>query len=278
MVIVSGQRSGSKAPGSRWRWRTVNSLAGAAMFVAPLLALVAIWAIVVPLFDVNPRIFPSLASVADAAADTIRDGSLIRHIGASLLRVGLGTFIGVVTAVPLGIAMGVSPTVSSFLTPLFRFFSVLAGIAWIPIATLWFGYGFGAIVFVIFNAVFFVVAYNTLLGVSTIPMTIRNAAASLGAGRWALLTEVLLPGALPNIVTGVRTGLGFAWRGLIAAEMIATNVGLGYMLFVARDFYRTEVIVLGMIVIGLLWLLIDRLLLVPLERATIERWGLVRRT
>ena len=230
----------------------MNSLAGAAMFVAPLLALVAIWAIVVPLFEVNPRIFPSVASVADAAADSIRDGSLIRHIGASLLRVGLGTLIGVVTAVPLGIAMGVSPAVSSFLTPLFRFFSVLAGIAWIPIATLWFGYGFGAIVFVIFNAVFFVVAYNTLLGVSTIPMTIRNAAASLGAGRWAMLTEVLLPGALPNIVTGVRTGLGFAWRGLIAAEMIATNVGLGYMLFVARDFYRTEVIVLGMIVIGLL--------------------------
>ena len=277
-MIAPGQRAGSKTRGSRWGWRTVNSLAGAAMFVAPLLALVAIWAIVVPLFDVNPRIFPSLASVADAAADTIRDGSLIRHIGASLLRVGLGTLIGVVTAVPLGIAMGVSPTVSSFLTPLFRFFSVLAGIAWIPIATLWFGYGFGAIVFVIFNAVFFVVAYNTLLGVSTIPMTIRNAAASLGAGRWAQLTEVLLPGALPNIVTGVRTGLGFAWRGLIAAEMIATNVGLGYMLFVARDFYRTEVIVLGMIVIGLLWLLIDRLLLVPLERATIERWGLVRRT
>jgi taurine transport system permease protein len=277
-VIASGQRAGSKTPGSGWVWQTMNSLAGAALFVTPLLALVAIWAIVVPVFGVNPRIFPSVGSVADAAADSIRDGSLIRHIGASLLRVGLGTLIGVVTAVPLGIAMGVSPAVSLFLTPLFRFFSVLAGIAWIPIATLWFGYGFGAIVFVIFNAVFFVVAYNTLLGVSTIPMTIRNAAASLGAGRWAMLTEVLLPGALPNIVTGVRTGLGFAWRGLIAAEMIATNVGLGYMLFVARDFYRTEVIVLGMIVIGLLWLLIDRLFLVPLERATIERWGLVRRT
>jgi len=276
-VIASGQGTGSKTPASRRLWRTLNALAGTAMFVAPLAALVAIWAIVIPLFDVNPRIFPSVASVADAAVDTIRDGSLIGHIGASLLRVGLGTLIGVMTAVPLGIAMGVSPAVSSFLTPLFRFFSVLAGIAWIPIATLWFGYGFGAIVFVIFNAVFFVVTYNTLLGVSTIPMTIRNAAASLGAGRWTLLTEVLLPGALPNIVTGVRTGLGFAWRGLIAAEMIATNVGLGYMLFVARDFYRTEVIVLGMIVIGLLWLLIDRLLLVPLERATIERWGLVRR-
>ena len=87
----------------------MNSLAGAAMFVAPLLVLVAIWAIVVPLFEVNPRVFPSVASVADAAADTIRDGSLIRHIGASLLRVGLGTLIGVVTAVPLGNRDGCQP-------------------------------------------------------------------------------------------------------------------------------------------------------------------------
>jgi taurine transport system permease protein len=174
--------------------------------------------------------------------------------------------------------MGVSPLVSTFLTPPLRFFSVLAGIAWIPIATLWFGYGFGAITFVIFNAVFFVVTYNTLLGVSSIPLQLRRAAASLGAGPWATLREVILPGALPNIVTGVRTGLGFAWRGLIAAEMIATNVGLGYMLFTARDFYQTEVIVFGMIVIGLLWLVLDRLLLAPLERATIERWGLVVRS
>ena len=173
--------------------------------------------------------------------------------------------------------MGLNPIVSEFLSPLFRFFSVLAGIAWIPIATLWFGYGFGAITFVIFNAVFFVVTYNTLLGVSSIPMPLRHAAASLGANGWALLTQVILPGALPNIVTGIRTGLGFAWRGLIAAEMIATNVGLGYMLFLARDFYKTEVIVFGMIVIGIIWLLIDRLVLAPLERATIERWGLVRR-
>jgi taurine transport system permease protein len=214
--------------------------------------------------------------VALAGLETLRDGTLVGHVGASLGRVVVGTVLAILVSVPLGVAMGVSPVVSSLLTPLFRFFSVLAGIAWIPIATLWFGYGFGAITFVIFNAVFFIVAYNTLLGVSTIPMPVRNAAASLGAGRWAMLTEVLLPGALPNIVTGIRTGLGFAWRGLIAAEMIATNVGLGYMLFVARDFYKTEVIVLGMIVIGLLWLAIDRLLLAPLERATVERWGMVR--
>ena len=253
-------------------------LRAAATFVAPLLVLVVLWEVLIRTFEVNPRVFPNVESVASAGLETLQDGTLVRHIGASLARVAVGTVLAIVISIPLGVAMGLSPVVSSFLTPLFRFFSVLAGIAWIPIATLWFGYGFGAITFVIFNAVFFVVTYNTLLGVSSIPLPLRHAAASLGARRWSMLTQVLLPGALPNIVTGVRTGLGFAWRGLIAAEMIATNVGLGYMLFLARDFYRTEVIVFGMIVIGILWLLIDRLLLAPLERATIERWGMVHRT
>jgi taurine transport system permease protein len=251
-------------------------LSAAATFLAPLLFLLLLWAVLIPILKVDPRIFPSVSAVAVAGVDAIRDGSLFHHVGASLLRVAVGSILAILAAVPLGVVMGVSPTISNFLTPLLRFFSVLAGIAWIPIATLWFGYGFGAITFVIFNAVFFVVAYNTLLGVASIPLPLRHAAASLGANRLAMLTEVLLPGALPNILTGIRTGLGFAWRGLIAAEMIATNVGLGYMLFLARDFYRTEVIVFAMIVIGALWLLIDRLLLAPLERATIERWGLVR--
>ncbi len=257
--------------------RLTRRASSAALFVLPFVVLLVLWAVLIPYFDVNPRLFPHLSAVIAAGIEGIQDGTLLTHIGASLWRVLVGTVLALVAAIPLGVAMGVSPVVSTFLTPLFRFFSVLAGIAWIPIATLWFGYGFGAITFVIFNAVFFIVTYNTLLGVSTIPRQTRNAAASLGAGRWAMLTEVLLPGALPNIVTGIRTGLGFAWRGLIAAEMIATNAGLGYMLFVARDFYRTEVIVLGMIVIGVLWLLLDRLVLAPIERATIERWGMVQR-
>ena len=252
-------------------------LSSALWFCAPFTVLLVLWAVLVPYFDVNPRLFPHLGAVIAAGVEGMQDSTLLTHIGASLWRVLVGTVLALIAAIPLGVAMGVSPVVSTFLTPLFRFFSVLAGIAWIPIASLWFGYGFGAITFIIFNAVFFIVTYNTLLGVASIPLPVRNAAASLGAGRVAMLTEVLLPGALPNIVTGIRTGLGFAWRGLIAAEMIATNVGLGYMLFVARDFYRTEVIVLGMIVIGVLWLLLDRLLLAPLERATIERWGMVQR-
>jgi NitT/TauT family transport system permease protein/taurine transport system permease protein len=255
----------------------IQRLNSAFKFVAPLLLLVVLWQACILYFHVDAKVFPGIGAVVTAAVESVRDGIIFQHIAASLGRVLVGTVLAVVVSVPLGIAMGLHPAVCDFLTPLFRFFSVLAGIAWIPIATLWFGYGFGAITFVIFNAVFFVVTYNTLLGVSSIPMALRHAAASLGANRWHLVTQVILPGAMPNIVTGIRTGLGFAWRGLIAAEMIATNVGLGYMLFLARDFYKTEVIVFGMIVIGVIWLLIDRLLLAPLERATIERWGMVKR-
>ena len=254
-----------------------HRLYSAFKFAIPLLVLLLIWEFSIQFFQVNARVFPSIESVFKAGLEAVNDGSIFDHIAASLGRVAVGTLLAVVVSIPLGVAMGLNPIVSDFLSPLFRFFSVLAGIAWIPIATLWFGYGFGAITFVIFNAVFFVVTYNTLLGVASIPMPLRNAAASLGANGWTLLTQVILPGALPNIVTGIRTGLGFAWRGLIAAEMIATNVGLGYMLFLARDFYKTEVIVLGMIIIGLIWLAIDRLILAPVERATIERWGMVRR-
>lgn len=254
-----------------------HRLYSAIKFALPLLILLIFWEFCVQFFQVNARVFPSIEAVFKAGLEAINDGSIFNHIAASLGRVAVGTLLAVLVSIPLGVAMGLNPIVSDFLSPLFRFFSVLAGIAWIPIATLWFGYGFGAITFVIFNAVFFVVTYNTLLGVASIPMPLRNAAASLGANGWTLLTQVILPGALPNIVTGIRTGLGFAWRGLIAAEMIATNVGLGYMLFLARDFYKTEVIVLGMIIIGLIWLAIDRLILAPVERATIERWGMVRR-
>jgi len=198
------------------------------------------------------------------------------HVSASLRRVVVGASLAIAASIPLGVAIGTNRNVAALFTPILRFFSVLAGIAWIPLATLWFGYGFGAITFIIFNAVFFIVLYNTILGVTRIPQPLRDAARSLGANRRQVLVEVLLPGALPNIVTGIRTGMGFAWRGLIAAEIIATNAGLGYMLFLARDFYRTEVIVLGMILIGVIWVLLDRLLLAPVERRTIERWGLAR--
>jgi taurine transport system permease protein len=258
--------------------RTVGGLLGALLwFVAPFAAVIAAWWLAVRVLDVPLRVFPAPADVLAAFRQQAASGALWVHVRESLRRVLVGSILAVAASVPLGVAISTNRAVAGFFAPILRFFSVLAGIAWIPLATLWFGYGFGAITFIIFNAVFFVVVYNTMLGVGRIPLTLRHAARSLGASPAQVLTEVLLPGALPNIVTGIRTGMGFAWRGLIAAEIIATNAGLGYMLFLARDFYRTEVIVLGMILIGAIWVAIDRLLLAPLERRTIERWGLTRR-
>ncbi|MDR7419727.1 MAG: ABC transporter permease [Armatimonadota bacterium] len=258
--------------------RRVAGAAGSALwFIAPFATLLVVWAAVVRVYDVPVRVFPSPADVARAFGQQLDSGALGLHVWQSMRRVLVGGSLAIATSIPLGIAISTNRAVAAFFTPILRFFSVLAGIAWIPLATLWFGYGFGAITFIVFNAVFFVVVYNTILGVNRIPTVMRDAALSLGAGRWQVLTEVLLPGALPNIVTGIRTGMGFAWRGLIAAEIIATNAGLGYMVFLARDFYRTEVIVLGMILIGAIWVAIDRAVLAPLERRTVERWGLTQR-
>jgi NitT/TauT family transport system permease protein/taurine transport system permease protein len=247
-------------------------------FLLPFAVLLAAWWAVLTLFPVPLRVFPTIADVVDAGLRLASDGTLFNHAGQSLLRVAIGSALAIALSIPLGVAMAINRWVAAYFTPVLRFFAALAGIAWIPLATLWFGYGFGAITFVIFNAVFFPVVYNTVLGVSTVPSEVRRAAASLGAGRWAMLTEVLVPGALPAIATGIRTGMGYAWRGLIAAEIIATSAGLGYMLFLARDFYKTEEMVLGMIIIGVLWVLLDRLALAPWERRTIERWGLTRRS
>ena len=128
-----------------------HRLYSAFKFAIPLLVLLLIWEFSIQFFQVNARVFPSIESVYRAGLEAVHDGSIFNHVAASLGRVAVGTLLAVLVSIPLGVAMGLNPIVSDFLSPLFRFFSVLAGIAWIPIATLWFGYGFGAITFVIFN-------------------------------------------------------------------------------------------------------------------------------
>jgi len=236
--------------------------------------LTALWALVVEVTGVPMRVFPQVTDVAAAIRDMALSGDLVQHLGASLRRVLIGSVIAIGTALPFGIALGASRALSAFFSPLLRFSVALAGIAWIPIATLWIGYGDGAVIFIVWNAMFFALAYNTMLGVRRIPTSLLRSARSLGAGRWRMFWEVLLPGAMPSIVSGLRIGLGYGWRGLVAAEIIATSAGLGYALFLAQSTFSTDVIIASMVIIGALWLLTDRLLLAPLERNTVERWGM----
>ncbi|MEU3020859.1 ABC transporter permease [Nocardiopsis sp. NPDC007018] len=256
------------------RGRAGERVVGLLWFVLPLVALTGVWATAVGVTGVPKRIFPQVTDVGAALWNMALSGDLLRHLSASLYRVLVGSVIAIATAIPFGIALGTSRVLSAFFTPLLRFSVALAGIAWIPVATLWLGYGNGAVIFIVWNAMFFALAYNTMLGVRGIPEELLRSARSLGAGPWRMFWEVLLPGALPSVVSGLRIGLGYGWRGLVAAEIIATSAGLGYALFLAQTFYATDVIVASMVVIGVLWLLTDRLLLAPLERNTVLRWGM----
>lgn len=259
------------------RSRLLRQLTDVTWFIAPFAALVAIWYAVVALTGVPTRIFPQVGDVVNSLILIAGNGQLAVDLADSLQRVAIGLVLALVTGIPFGILMGSNRAVSDFFMPLLRFSVAISGIAWIPIATLWLSYGPRVCIFIIWNSVFFAVVYNALLGVRSIDHDLKRAARSLGATPLRLYTAVLLPGSLPAIVTGMRVGLGYGWRGLIASEMIATSAGLGYSLFLAQKNYDSAEIVLIMIIIGVLWLVTDRLVLASLERRTIQRWGMIRR-
>ena len=170
-----------------------------------------------------------------------------------------------------------SRRVADFVYPLLNFFQSVSGIAWLPLVLVWFGFGERTILVAVSYTVFFPVIFNALLGVRSVPRIYVNALRTLGAGRLRIVRDVMIPGALPNIATGLRLGLAYGWRALIAAEMLVGAHGLGFMIFSAQTFHLTARIMLGMGVIGLLWMLLEYFLLRPLEEATIARWGLVQR-
>ncbi len=264
----------ASTPASRRGGKLPRRLAAVFWFVIPFVALAIVWAVVVEVTGVRSRIFPQITEVATALQDMWVSGDLELHVGASLRRVVIGTVVAVVTAIPFGIALGASRVASAFFSPLLRFSVALAGIAWIPLATLWLGFGDRAVIFIVWNAMFFALTYNAMLGVQRIPTELLRAARSMGVSRTRMFFEVLVPGAMPSLVTGLRVGLGYGWRGMVAAEIIATNAGIGYSIFLAQRFFRTDIIIAGMVIIGVLWLITDRALLAPLERRTVERWGM----
>jgi ABC-type nitrate/sulfonate/bicarbonate transport system permease component len=125
--------------------------------------------------------------------------------------------------------------------------------------------------------IFFSMIYNTVLGIQSIPMTLRRAVRSHGGGGLQLLAELIIPGALVQIILGLRTSVALGWRALVAAEMLAGTDGLGYMTMEAVQWYRTDTVIMGMLLVGILWIVIDRLLFLPLENATLVRWGIIQR-
>lgn len=242
----------------------------------PFFAILALWFAAPSIFPIPSYKLPTPQLVWDRALLSALDGSLLKHVLASLERLFLGFVLGNVLAVPLGIAIGLNRHVADLFHPLLTFLQSIAGIAWIPLAVLWFGIGDGAIIFVIANIIFFANLHNAVIGVESVPETYRRAARSLGATWLQTLFNVIIPGATVQLLVGLRSSVAFGWRALIGAELIAGTTGLGYMTLDAVQWYQTETVILGMIVVGILWLILDNTIFRTLERLTVIKWGLVR--
>jgi taurine transport system permease protein len=245
--------------------------------IVPFVPVVVLWTLVAEL-EVFPRaFFPGPIEVVRAFASLVYKGILPDYLEDSVVRLAVGAAAGMALGIPLGLLVGLSRRAHTALWPVLLFFQAIGDIAWLPILLIWFGFGLATMTFVIVYTVLFPVVLNTVLGVRSVPTDLHRAALSLGASRARILWEVVLPGALPNIMTGLRNGLGYGWRALIAAEMIVGTSGIGFLMFDARRAGSSVEIVLGMIVLGLLWYAVDSWVLAPIERATGERWGLVAR-
>lgn len=240
-----------------------------------LVLFIALWQVSVPLVGLESYFYPAPADVWRAFLDLVAKGILPVYLIDSIGRYAGGVAIGTVLGIACGLAIGISRLADRTLSPAINFLFAIVEVAWIPIFVIWFGYGFKTILIALTYVVFFPMLYNTLVGVRTVPQVLVNAALSLGATRLQLLREVILPAVLPNIITGFRVGAGFAFRGLIFAEIVAAKSGIGYLIFEGAANHQTARTIVGMIVMGLLWLGIDNLYLKPVERMTIERWGSV---
>lgn len=218
--------------------------------------LLAVWWITVT--QTRSVIFPTPWKVVTGTVELVRDGTLWVHIGASLMRVAAGFLLAVIVAVPLGLWMGWVKGAYITLNPLFQILRPISPIAWIPIAILWFGVGNASPIFLIFISSVFPMIVQTTVGVHTIERRFLRAAENFGVSRATLFRQVVIPAVLPQVLIGMRIGLGVAWLVVVAAEMIALRTGLGFLIMDSRNAgNRYDLVISGMIIIGLIGLMLD---------------------
>jgi NitT/TauT family transport system permease protein len=218
-------------------------------------------------------IFPKPHQVLTGMIELTRKGVLVKYVVASLFRVSAGFLLALAVGVPLGLLFGWFTRAFEAFNPAIQVMRPISPIAWIPLAILWFGVTDLAPIFLIFLASLFPIMTATMSAVQNIQLVYLRAARNFGVKRWTLFTKVIFPAAMPQIITGVRIALGVAWLVVVAAEMIAVNSGLGYLIIDARNAgMRYDLVVAGMTLIGLIGLTLD-LLVRRLEHLDEVRWG-----
>ena len=244
-----------------------------------ILALLAIWQAMSVAYDLQLILPPPLA-VARTIVDTLTlstdrwlyGPNIYQHLAASFVRAISGFTIASAFAIPLGLLVGRFRSLREYVDPVIRSLYPIPGIAWIPLAILWFGLGNTAVIFVVFIAEFFPLYFNTEAGARNINPILIDAARCFGAKRFTLLRRVILPASIPFIITGMRIALGGAWRMIVAGEMLASQSGIGSVLMESRYQLRATDLMMAMILISIVGYATERLIVGTLEHKTTERW------
>src|SRR3954468_15860605 len=242
----------------------------------PFVVVLGLWEIVAHADLFPPRLFPPLEKVAEAFVRLTVAGILPHHTWDTLLRLLAGFGIAALVGVTVGIAMGRSRRAEDILLPLVSIGAPIPGLAYAPLFLLWFGLGNVTAVLLVGFVSAFPIIFNTWTGVKAVKEIWVRSALAMGADNRRLLHHIILPGALPYILTGLRLGLAQAWRILVGVEMLAAVPwGLGWMIFGAREFLNTDVMLTGVAVIGVIGLALEKLVFQRLEQFTVVRWGMM---
>ena len=253
--------SGSGAPLKTSRFKVPGEGSSVAISIVTIVLLLLVWYAVTALKLIKPLFLPSPAAVwqqfYEYLTGAANDKPLWEHFIASVLRVTIAFWAAFLTAVPVGIAMGMSRVARGIFDPPIEFYRPLPPLAYLPLIIIWFGIDETPKVLLIYLACFAPLALAARSGMKGAAPEQINAAYSMGASYGQVIRHVILPSALPEILVGMRIAIGFGWTTLVAAEMVAANVGLGQMVLNASNFLRTDIVIMGIIVIGVVAYLFD---------------------
>jgi NitT/TauT family transport system permease protein len=268
-IAVTGAASAPASAGSE-RLRAI------ARNAFPFLVVGAIWEIVARAGVFPRKLFPTLEDIARAFVDLTVSGILPHHAIDTVIRLLAGFGLAAVVGVSIGVLMGRSRRAEDILLPLVSMLAPIPGLAYTPLFLLWFGPGEVSAVLLVAFVSMFAVIYNSWTGVKVVKEIWLRSAMAMGADDRRIFRHVILPGALPYILTGLRLGLAQAWRILVAVEMLAAVPwGLGWLIFGAREFLNTDAMMAGVIVIALIGLALEKFVFQKLENYTVVRWGMV---
>jgi NitT/TauT family transport system permease protein len=253
--------------------RTRSTLRATVTIVAAL----ALYEVVARTGYFPPALMPSLTKVWSALIGSLADGTMLWHAASTLYRVMIGMAFAVAVGLPLGILMARFRPVENFFMPLVSALMPIPSLAWVPLFILWFGLGNTGAILIVFYAAMFPMLLNTWSGVRAVNPIWMRAAGAMGANERALFWKVIVPGASPFIITGVRQAFLRAWIAVIGAEFLAaSDFGLGWVIFDAKEFLNADLMLASLIVIGGIGFAFERLVFGSIEKATVQRWGMVR--